>query len=63
MENNGKSYKWYIYKTLYTGRWAVWSTPWGMMADRPKFDTWQEAMDYVTRQVELSFDPLIESRS
>ena len=46
MNNNGKSYRWNIYKSLCTSRWVVWNTGW-VWLEPLRFDTWQEAIDYV----------------
>lgn len=42
------NYRWNIYKSRVTSRWVVWHKPFAPM----KFDTWQEAMDYVNRRIE-----------
>ena len=44
--------RWNVYKSIYTGQWIVWSLAWGITADPLRFDTWQQAMDYVNRRLE-----------
>ena len=47
-----KVYKWNIYKSLHIGRWVVWTPEWVNIGWPPmKFDTWQEAIDYVNGKV------------
>ena len=50
-------HRWYIYKSRVTSRWVVWNPGWDNMGDNllapMKFDTWQQAIDYVYRKVKL----------
>lgn len=46
-------HRWKVYKSIHTSRWVVWNTGWSWIVDPLKFDTWQQAMDYVTGRFEL----------
>lgn len=48
MRRDMEKTEWKVYKSRHTRQWVVWNTgwPWSTV-DTLKFDTWQQAIDYV----------------